>query len=242
MSSSGSDAPTTTTTTATDLGQAKRQIGQAISIGAPAYNSGDIKKCADTYEETDQDIPPFNLILLSAAFWLCLCGAPQLASAAADINTASPFTSIVSEQAKITSTDTSTTTSPSSISNYFSRVVSSPTYGAKPMPTDSRFDNADARNRAYDQAYEQDARDRDAYYGKMAMLKRERALRDVSQNRRALGLDGDGDVRLRVGEKKVAGMASLKEYVLQQDPSTLTPEELKVYQRMLKGEQINEEI
>jgi len=70
----------------------------------------------------------------------------------------------------------------------------------------------------------------------MIAVKRDQALQDVQKNRKALELDGDGDVRLRVGEAKVAGMASLKEYLLQQNPSTLTPEEFQVYQRM-KGEQ-----
>jgi len=45
-------------------------------------------------------------------------------------------------------------------------------------------------------------------------------------------LDGPGDVRPRVGDERVAGMASLREYLLGQDPDTLTPEELRVYQRL----------
>lgn len=188
---------------------------------------------------------PFPLVLLSVAFLLGICGStPQLASAAEDVADAasSPTTSIESEGAKTSGTDTSTTARPSGISNYFSQVFSSPDYGANPRLTDSRFDDKDSRNRAYDDAFQQDARDRDAYYGKMAMLKRERALQEVSQNRKALGLDGDGDVRPRVGDEKVAGMASLRQYLLQQDPSTLTPEELKVYNRMKEREQIDEDI
>jgi len=170
------------------------------------------------------------MVLLSAAFGLCLCGTPQLASGA---DTVSPLS--VYEETKIS---TSTTIPSLLVSNYASQVFSSPfqTHGAIPSSTDPKYDNADARNRAYDQAFQQDARDRDAAYGKMAVLKREQALQEVQQNRRALGLDGDGDVRPRVGDAKVAGMASLKEYLLEQDPSTLTPEEFQVYQRM-KGVQ-----
>ena len=88
----------------------------------------------------------------------------------------------------------------------------------------------------FQQAFEQDAHDQDAYDGKMIVRKRDQALMDVQLNCKALGLDGEGDVRLRVGEEKVSGMASLKDYLLEQDPSTLTPEEFQVYQRM-KGEQ-----
>ena len=101
-----------------------------------------------------------------------------------------------------------------------------------PYRRDPTYDSKEARNRAYDAAFEQDARDRDAYYGRLAMEKRQRAEEDVAQFRRGLGLDGQGVVRPRVGDERVAGMASLNEYLLQQDPATLTPEELKVYQRL----------
>jgi hypothetical protein len=167
------------------------------------------------------------MILMSAAFGLCLCGTPQMASAAdADPRTESQL--LIANEETTTSTST-----PTSISNYFSQVFQQ-TPGATPLPAE--FDNAKARNRAYDQAFEQDARDRDAYYGKMAALKREQAFQNVRENRLALGLDGDGDVRSRVGEEKVAGMSSLKDYLSQQDPSTLTPAELKVYQQMQDGQ------
>ena len=129
---------------------------------------------------------------------------------------------------------------PTSVADYLGRVFASPntndpnkgSYNAVPAPTDPQYDTKDARNRAYDAAFEQDARDRDAYYGKLAMEKRRRAEEDVARYRRELGLDGTGDVRPRVGDERVAGMASLKEYLLRQDPATLTPEELKVYQRL----------
>ena len=47
-----------------DLNQAKQRISQAISTGAPAYNSGDIEKCASVYKETAKEIVP----LLPSAF------------------------------------------------------------------------------------------------------------------------------------------------------------------------------
>ena len=42
--------------TAPNLEQVKQQISRAISVGAPAYNAGDIKGCADTYAATAQTI------------------------------------------------------------------------------------------------------------------------------------------------------------------------------------------
>lgn len=41
-----------------NLAEAKQRISKAISIGAPAYNSGDIKQCATIYKETAKDIAP----------------------------------------------------------------------------------------------------------------------------------------------------------------------------------------
>ena len=47
--------------TAPNLEQVKQQISRAISVGAPAYNAGDIKGCADTYAATAQTILLGNL-------------------------------------------------------------------------------------------------------------------------------------------------------------------------------------
>ena len=44
------------TAPASNLEQLKSRISRAISIGAPAYNAGDVKGCADTYAETAQNI------------------------------------------------------------------------------------------------------------------------------------------------------------------------------------------
>jgi hypothetical protein len=40
------------------LDQAKKLITQAISLGAPAYNAGDIAECVRIYQETTQQIAP----------------------------------------------------------------------------------------------------------------------------------------------------------------------------------------
>lgn len=40
----------------TNLNQAKQRISQAIAIGAPAYNEGNIEKCANVYEDTATEI------------------------------------------------------------------------------------------------------------------------------------------------------------------------------------------
>ena len=49
------------TTPSTNLSQAKQLISKAISIGAPAYNSGDIKQCATVYQETAKEITSVGL-------------------------------------------------------------------------------------------------------------------------------------------------------------------------------------
>eukprot|EP00984_Skeletonema_dohrnii_P010219 scaffold3992_cov141-Skeletonema_dohrnii-CCMP3373.AAC.6 len=104
-----------------------------------------------------------------------------------------------------------------SVSNYIRQVFGSPLVGAtpntptKPRNTDATYDSREARNRAYDEAFQQDARDRDAYYGQMAMRKRQETNQNVQQYRESLGLDGKGDVRMRVGEERVQGLASLRD-------------------------------
>jgi len=147
-----------------------------------------------------------------------------------------------------------TQTGVTGVADYLSKVFASPNrgegnYNAAPTPTDPAYTSKEERNRAYDEAFERDARDRDAYYGRLAAEKRRKAEEDVGRYRRELGLDaarpgapggeGGGDVRPRVGDERVAGMASLREYLLRQDPATLTPEELRVYQR-LQGEATGE--
>eukprot|EP00581_Thalassiosira_minuscula_P003342 CAMPEP_0183740052 /NCGR_PEP_ID=MMETSP0737-20130205/58753_1 /TAXON_ID=385413 /ORGANISM="Thalassiosira miniscula, Strain CCMP1093" /LENGTH=271 /DNA_ID=CAMNT_0025975037 /DNA_START=228 /DNA_END=1040 /DNA_ORIENTATION=+ len=41
-----------------DLTRAKQRISQAISVGAPAYNAGDIQKCATVYADVAKEIAP----------------------------------------------------------------------------------------------------------------------------------------------------------------------------------------
>ncbi|KAL7520568.1 hypothetical protein ACHAWX_005699 [Stephanocyclus meneghinianus] len=53
-----SSSPLNMNITNNNLNRAKLRISQAISIGAPAYNSGDIQKCAAVYTETAREIQP----------------------------------------------------------------------------------------------------------------------------------------------------------------------------------------
>ncbi|KAL3944448.1 MAG: hypothetical protein SGBAC_001476 [Bacillariaceae sp.] len=50
------------------LNQAKERVAQAISIGAPAYNTGDIARCAQVYEQASNEIAPFLPDDLQAKF------------------------------------------------------------------------------------------------------------------------------------------------------------------------------
>jgi len=54
------------TAASTNLSQAKQLIAKAISIGAPAYNSGDIKRCATVYQDTAKEIASLDGGLPSA--------------------------------------------------------------------------------------------------------------------------------------------------------------------------------
>lgn len=50
-----------TATPSTNLSQAKQLISKAISIGAPAYNAGNIKQCATVYQDTAKEIASLGL-------------------------------------------------------------------------------------------------------------------------------------------------------------------------------------
>ena len=104
------------------------------------------------------------------------------------------------------------------VSNYIRQVFGSPLVGtapnntpAIPVVTDDKINTREERIRAYDEAFQQDARNLDAYYGQMAMKKRQETNQNIQQYRESLGLDGKGDVRMRVGEERVQGLASLRE-------------------------------
>lgn len=105
------------------------------------------------------------------------------------------------------------------VSNYIRQVFGSPLVGttpnntpAIPVVTDDTINTSrEERNRAYDEAFQQDARNLDAYYGQMAMKKCQETNQNIQQYRESLGLDGKGDVRMRVGEERVQGLASLRE-------------------------------
>ncbi len=170
----------------------------------------------------------FSLLL-----FICLASSASAYTAQKPINTASishrrTFLSKIASAAVTTaatttafSNDASAATTAAadddmSVPNYIRQVFGGPLVGAtpntptKPKSTDE-YDSREARNRAYDEAFQQDARDRDAYYGQLAMKKRQETIQNVQQYRESLGLDGKGDVRTRVGEERVQGLASLRE-------------------------------
>ena len=173
-------------------------------------------------------------IFLSSAFGMCLIGSslvmsPQLSNAAE----LSDNTRVIERQQQA-KTSNKQQQEIKSITNYARQVFGAPLVGStpgvsstKPVPTDPKYTTREERNRAYDEAFQQDARDRDGYYGKMAMKKRQEADQSVSQYREKLGLDGKGDTRMRVGEEKVQGMSSLRDLkadynLSQQDDSSST--------------------
>ena len=108
------------------------------------------------------------------------------------------------------------------------------TPGTIPLPIDPKFDNAEARNRAFDDAFDQDKRDRDAYYAQMALQAREKKMQQLKEQRQALGLDYD-DSGPRFGDQEVASMASLKKQLSQKDPATMTPAEFKEFNALIQS-------
>jgi len=181
-------------------------------------------------------------MFLSSAFGMCLIGSlvmvtPQLSNAAElsdNTRVSDTGASFLIAATDIAKTTTTTTIPGSSITNYARQVFGSPLVGStpglsstKPVQTDPKYTTREERNRVYDEAFQQDARDRDTYYGKRAMRKAQAADQSVSQYREKLGLDGKGDTRMRVGEEKVQGMSSLRDLkadynLSQQDDSSST--------------------
>lgn len=84
----------------------------------------------------------------------------------------------------------------------------------------------DARNRAYDEMFQQDARDRDAYYGKMALKKSESALVELKERREEMGLDTKASASPFA---QVETMDSLTQYLMNKDPNTMTAAEFKEF-------------
>ena len=228
----------------------QRQLSTSIDMVPPACQL----EFQSERKVSSPTIAPRAIINGVAASALCLLSLTRVAAAAEDGESSTGFypATCISRSAHNSNLPALSSTSslmsasavaepPISVADYLGRVFASPntndpnkgSYNAVPASTDPQYDSKDARNRAYDAAFEQDARDRDAYYGKLAMEKRRRAEEDVARYRRELGLDGTGDER-------VAGMASLREYLLRQDPATLTPEELKVYQRLKQDGEENQ--
>ena len=102
------------------------------------------------------------------------------------------------------------------------------TPGAVPNPSSN---DKDTRNRAFDDAFDQDKADRDAYYARMALASREKKMLELQARRAEIGLDAI-DAGPRVGDTDVASLASLKQYLLQKDPATMTPAEFKEFQAL----------
>ena len=185
---------------------------QEVMAFQQTHTNANIKRCSSIYKrngvvaslastDIDDDAEGAATIqnqIFSSAFSMCLIGSmlttPQLSNAADD---------------KLPGM---------SITNYAKEVFGSPLVGStpgiissnQPIQIDPKYTTREERNRAYDEAFQQDARDRDAYYGQLAMKKRKEAEQSVSQYREQLGLDGKGDTWLRVGEERVEGLA-LKE-------------------------------
>ena len=184
---------------------------QEVMAFQQTHTNANIKRCSSIYKrngvvaslastDIDDDAEGAATIqnqIFSSAFSMCLIGSmlttPQLSNAADD---------------KLPGM---------SITNYAKQVFGSPLVGStpgissKPIQIDPKYTTREERNRAYDEAFQQDARDRDAYYGQLAIKKRQESEQSVSQYREQLGLDGKGDTRMRVGEERVEGLASLKE-------------------------------
>ena len=193
----------------------------------------DANEIISTRESSERRQPPFlvlSLLLTSVAAW---CSSPNLANADQSYL-----------DARQGYTPTSTTISSRSNTLFLATYSDegsggmpflSPfqTPGAIPRATDPKFDDRETRNRAYDDAFDQDKRDRDAYYAKMALQAREKKMEELKARRAELGLD-IVDAGPRFGDEKVADMASLRSFLLEQDPSTLTPAELQARERLQK--------
>jgi hypothetical protein len=62
--------PPPASSSAEDLDRAKQMIARAISVGAPAYNAGDIRRCADVYGDAAREISDLVPSSLRAALLL----------------------------------------------------------------------------------------------------------------------------------------------------------------------------
>ena len=182
-------------------------------------------------------ILPLLLICASTAAW---CISPQLVDAAVFPNQQhqqQQQQSIILEQSR---TGCASSSSSLYLATYASEGAGgmpflSPfqTPGAVPLPTDSKYDDREARNRAFDEAFDQDKRDRDSYYAKMAIQSREKKMAELKARRAELGLD-TVDAGPRYGDEKVEGLQSLKTMLSAKDPSTMTDAELKEYQQLMQ--------
>jgi hypothetical protein len=222
-------------------GKSGTRINPKIGLASSSSSSssqGFIKKFATLFDDnghihiisSSRKQPSLLFLLLASSYWCC-CGSPQLANAASHDQQSNN----VAHEQRSTSTSASHSLLVAAYASQGSGglpfLSTFQTPGAVPQPTDASFDDRDARNRAYDEAFDQDKRDRDAYYAKMALQAREKKMMEMKERRAELGLDGD-DAGPRVGDEKVADMASLKKYLMQKDQSTMTPAEFKEFQQL----------
>lgn len=187
----------------------------------------DENKDANISSSSFCQVKPLQFVL-SVAFVCALSCGPQIASAAeADVSPGDVFASWFSGPGRA---------SPSTYAGQGSGGVPflSPFQtGSGSIPQAPAVDNREARNRAYDEAFDQDKRERDVYYAKMALQAREKRMTEFENSRRELGLDVAG-AGPRFGDEPVADMASLKKYLLEKDPSEMTLAEAKELQALQK--------
>jgi hypothetical protein len=219
----------------------KSNIGLAGS--SSSGSQGLIKKLATLFDDNGhipiasscQKQPSLLFLLLASSYW-CGCGSPQLANAASPDQ---QYHNVAQEQRLTPASSASHSLLVAAYSSQGSGglpfLSTFQTPGAVPQPTDAKYDDRDTRNRAYDEAFDQDSLDRNAYYAKMALQAREKKMLEFKERRAELGLDGV-DSGPRVGDEKVADMASLKKYLLQKDPSTMTPAEFNKFQQLQNKE------
>ena len=175
-------------------------------------------------ESPRRERPLGSLLLPMAACFGCVFGFPQLTNAEWYHPGYDNHDYVVLEQPWTTSTKITTTSpTPFLVATYASQGSGglpflSPfqTPGAVPQPMDPKYDDKEARNRAYDEALDRDQKERDAYYAKMALQAREQKAKDALRRRQELGLDVE-DAGPRFGDEKVADLKSLKRFLLEQE-------------------------
>jgi nitrogen regulatory protein PII-like uncharacterized protein len=183
-----------------------------------------------------------HLAIFVSSFLLAACASPQLAQASSPDDATSFFVASNNQQYEQRLATSSNLLAVDSQGLPFASTFQLP--GAVPdvsLPKrggggDFQADR-DARNRAYDEAFQKDARDRDEYYGKMALQKKEQALVELQERRGKMGLDDAGS-----RFANVATMDSLTQYLMQKDPTTMTPAEFKEFKILQRKAELQDSI